>query len=61
VLMPLLVSGWKAIGLGQNDLSLRLLGILIGAVAARGAVAVMWKIRRAPPLLGLGCSRSTAR
>ena len=30
VLMPLLVSGWTAIGLGQNDLSLRLLGTLIG-------------------------------
>ena len=54
VLMPLLVSGWKAIGLGQNDLSLRLLGILIGLSLPAALWLVMWKIRRAPPLLGLG-------
>ena len=53
VLMPLLVSGWTAIGLGQNDLSLRLLGILIGLALPAALWLAAWKIRRAPPLLGL--------
>ena len=54
VLMPLLVSGWTAIGLGQNDLSLRLLGILIGLSLPAALWLAVWKIRRAPPVLGLG-------
>ncbi len=53
VLMPLLVSGWTAIGLGQNDLSLRLLGTLIGLALPAALWLAAWKIRRAPPLLGL--------
>ncbi len=53
VLMPLLVSGWMAIGLGQNELSLRLLGILIGLALPAALWLAAWKIRRAPPLLGL--------
>ena len=53
VLMPLLVSGWTAIGLGQNDLSLRLLGTLIGLALPAALWFAAWKIRRAPPLIGL--------
>ncbi len=53
VLMPLLVSGWTAIGLGQTDLSLRLLGALIGLALPAALWLAAWKIRRAPPLLGL--------
>jgi hypothetical protein len=53
VLMPLLVSGWTAIGLGQNDLSLRLLGILIGLALPAALWLAAWKVRRAPPLIGL--------
>ena len=53
MLMPLLVSGWTAIGLGQNDLSLRLLGTLIGLALPAALWLAVWKIRRAPPVLGL--------
>jgi hypothetical protein len=53
VLTPLLVSGWTAIGLGQNDLSLRLLGTLIGLALPAALWLAAWKIRRAPPLIGL--------
>lgn len=38
VLMPLLVHGWTAIGLGAGDLGLRALGILIGL----GLLAALW-------------------
>jgi hypothetical protein len=53
VLMPLLVSGWTAIGLGQTDLSLRLLGALIGLALPAALWLAVCKIRRAPPLIGL--------
>ncbi len=53
VLMPLLVAGWQGLGLGQTDLSLRLLGILIGLALSAALWLAVWKIRRAPPLLGL--------
>ena len=53
VLMPLMVSGWTAIGLGQTDLSLRLLGTLIGLALPAALWLAAWKTRRAPPLLGL--------
>jgi hypothetical protein len=53
VLMPLLVSGWSAIGLGQSDLSLRLLGTLIGLALPAALWLAAWKIRREPPLIGL--------
>ena len=53
VLMPLLVSGWTAIGLGQTDMSLRLLGALIGLTLPAALWLAAWKIRRAPPLIGL--------
>jgi len=53
VLMPLLVSGWTAIGLGQTDLSLRLLGTLIGLALPAALWLAARKIRRGPPLIGL--------
>jgi hypothetical protein len=53
VLMPLLVSGWTALGLGQTDLSLRLLGTLIGLALPAALWLMVLKIRRAPPLIGL--------
>ena len=53
VLMPLLVSGWTAIGLAHNDLSLRLLGTLIGLALPAALLLTVWKIRRSPPVLGL--------
>jgi hypothetical protein len=53
VLMPLLVSGWSALGLGQNDLSLRLLGTLIGLALPAALWLAAWNIRRAPPMIGL--------
>ena len=53
VLMPLLVGGWTAIGLGQNDFSLRVLGTLIGLALPAALWLTAWKIRRAPPLIGL--------
>lgn len=53
VLMPLLVSGWTVIGLGQSDLSLRLLGTLIGLALPAALWLAAWKIHHRPPLLGL--------
>jgi len=53
ILMPLALHVWMAVGLGNSDLNLRLFGLLVGL----GIVALLWvsrwKIRHAPPLLGL--------
>jgi len=53
VLMPLLICGWSTLGLGQNDLSLRLLGVLIGLGIPAALWFAAWTARRSPPLLGL--------
>lgn len=53
IAMPLLVHTWLAVGLGQNDLSLRALGLLIGLGVLATLWISNWKIRRTPPLLGL--------
>src|SRR5580704_690829 len=53
VLMPVLVCGWTAIGLGRDDLGLRLLGVLIGLSLPTALWFVAWRIRHSPPLLGL--------
>jgi hypothetical protein len=53
VLMPLLVGAWSALGLAGNDLSLRLLGTLIGLGVPAALWLAAWQARRAPPLLGL--------
>ena len=49
-LMPLLICGWSALGLGQSDLNLRLLGVLIGMGMPAAFWAAAWAARR-PPLL----------
>lgn len=52
VLMPLLVSGWMAVGLGQSDFSLRVLGTLIGL----GIPTALWlaaRLSRRPPMFSL--------
>jgi len=52
ILMPLLVRVWSVIGLGQNDLGLRLFGTLIGL----GIPAAFWvaaRSARRPPLFSL--------
>ena len=51
-LMPLLICGWSALGLGQSDLGLRLLGMLIGIGILAALWAAAWTARR-PPLLSL--------
>ena len=51
-LMPLLICGWSALGLGQSDLGLRLLGVLIGLGIPAAFWLAAWTARR-PPLLGL--------
>jgi hypothetical protein len=48
ILMPLLVSGWTAVGLGQNDFSLRVLGALIGLGIPAAFWLAAWTSRRAP-------------
>lgn len=53
LLMPLAFHTWMAIGLGNSDLNLRLFGLLIGLGILAALWISGWKIRRAPPLLGL--------
>jgi hypothetical protein len=51
--MPLLVHLWLALGLGKNDLDLRLIGLLVGLGILAALWISMWKARRSPPLLAL--------
>ncbi len=53
VLMPLLVKTWLAVGLGRDDVNLRVLGTLIGLGALAGLWLAAWTVRRSPPLLSL--------
>lgn len=53
VLMPLLIKGWTAIGLGNADFQLRLLGVLLGVAIIGALWLAAWKIRNVPPLLSL--------
>jgi hypothetical protein len=53
VLMPLLVKTWCAIGLGQTDVSLRLLGIIMGLGGVAALWLSSWTARRVPPLTSL--------
>jgi hypothetical protein len=53
VLMPLAVHAWLAMGLGNSDLDLRLLGLLVGVGILAALWLSSWKIRRAPPLIGV--------
>ncbi len=52
LIMPFLLHAWLAAGLG-SDLALRLLGLLVGLGILVALWVLSWKIRRAPPLLGL--------
>lgn len=51
--MPLIVHAWIAAGPGGSDLGLRFLGLLTGLGILATLWIANWKIRRAPPLLGL--------
>ena len=53
ILLPLLVSGWSAIGLAKSDLSLRLFGTLVGLGLIGALWLSAWTARRSPPLWGL--------
>ena len=53
VLMPMLVKSWSAIGLGDSDFELRLLGVLIGIGISLALWLPPWKICRAPPLMSV--------
>src|SRR5882724_1448692 len=53
ILMPLLVSGWSALGLGQSDLNLRLLGTFIGLGIPAALWVGVWTARRSPPLISI--------
>ena len=53
LLMPLSLHIWIALGLGNSDLHLRLFGLLVGLGILAALWGSGWKIRRAPPLLGL--------
>jgi hypothetical protein len=53
VLMPLMVKTWLAIGLGREDVNLRLLGTMIGIGTLAGLWVAAWTSRRSPPLFGL--------
>ncbi|HEY5298499.1 MAG TPA: hypothetical protein VIK59_11300 [Verrucomicrobiae bacterium] len=61
ILMPLLVRFWTRLGFAQNDLSLRILGTLIGLGIPAAFWWAAWKIRRLPPFLSLAlfCLNST--
>ena len=53
VLLPLLVSGWTAIGLAGSDCNLRLLGLLIGWGMLGALWLPAWTARRGLPVLSL--------
>ena len=53
IAMPLILHVWLAIGLGNTDLGLRFLGLLVGLGTLAALWIAIWKIRRSPPLLGL--------
>lgn len=53
VLMPLLVKIWCSTGLNQDEVYLRLLGIIIGLGSVAALWLATWTARRAPPLVSL--------
>src|SRR5271168_5282202 len=52
ILMPLILHLWTAAG-GDSDLHLRFIGLLVGLGTMAALWLASWKIRRAPPLVGL--------
>jgi hypothetical protein len=53
ILMPLVVHTWLAVGLGNSDQNLRLIGLLVGLGILAALWISAWKARRSSPLLGL--------
>jgi hypothetical protein len=53
ILMPLMVSGWTAIGLGRTDWQLRLFGLLAGWGLTAAFWLAAWRAARRPPWLAL--------
>jgi hypothetical protein len=52
ILMPLLLHAWMALA-GNSDLQVRFFGLLVGLGILAALWISSWKIRRAPPLVGL--------
>jgi hypothetical protein len=53
LLMPLLIHGWSGLGLAQNDLALRVLGISIGLGIVAALWLTAWIAKQSPPLASL--------
>lgn len=51
--MPVIVHAWTTTGLGNSDLGLRCIGLFTGLGILATLWIANWKVRRAPPLLGL--------
>ena len=53
VFTPMTLHAWVAAGLGTSDLGLRAFGLLVSLAILAALWISSWKIRSAPPLLGL--------
>src|SRR6266481_3598950 len=53
VLMPLVLRGWLACGLGGSDIALRCLGVLLGLGMLAALWLTAWTGKRSPPVLSL--------
>lgn len=53
ILFPVLLRGWSEIGLGESDVSVRCLGVLMGLGLTAVFWIAAWWTRRAPPLWSL--------
>ena len=53
ILMPLVVRAWSAAGLGNTDLGLRLLGLLVGLFLLLAFWFASWTMRNGAPLLAV--------
>ena len=53
ILMPVLLRGWSALGLGGSDLNLRAFGVLAGLALTGAFWLAAWWTRRVPPLWSL--------
>src|SRR5436309_10587862 len=53
ILMPLAVRAWSAAGLGNTDLGLRLLGLLVGLFLLLAFWFASWTMRNGAPLLAV--------
>src|SRR5215467_13063520 len=53
ILMPLIVRAWSAAGLGNTDLGLRVLGLVIGLLLLLAFWFAGWVMRNGAPLLAV--------